>query len=419
MAAVKWSNAKVNALKDAGRYGIGDGLSMRVHVRQDGNVTKRWLFKIARQGRTQEVALGRWPEMRLDDARAAALEARALAVAGAMPKQMRAKAIAEREAALAQELATSLETEAAQAVAATMPTISDMIGRTFEWRSPDLKGGGAAGRWMSPLRTLVIPKIGHLPITAISDDLIVQTLADVWHTKPAAAEKAAQRLGQVVTFARLEKFDVPPDAAKLAMLRLGTQRHDVEHIPAPNWQDLPDLYARFADAKGIGSLALRWLMLTACRTGEMRFARPEHLIEIDGGAVWRVPAENLKTSRTRSKVEQRDLERPLGPVEVALWHEIVERGRGSEWVFCGARGKKPVSDSTASKLVREQGYAWRPHGLRSSFRTWAADTGRDELLAEIQLGHVAGNAVTRTYRRTGALERRRALMADWIGHVVG
>lgn len=126
MAATKWTNAKVNALSEAGRYSIGDGLSLRVHVGGGGKVSKRWLHKISRRGKTQEVALGRWPEMRLDDARAAALENRARADAGSMPKEHRAQEIAAAEAALA---------EAQKEFAAT-PTIADMIQCTFEWALP-------------------------------------------------------------------------------------------------------------------------------------------------------------------------------------------------------------------------------------------------------------------------------------------
>ena len=59
------------------------------------------------------------------------------------------------------------------------------------------------------------------------------------------------------------------------------------------------------------------------------------------------------------------------------------------------------------------GRAAVPHGLRSTFRDWAAEQGIDRDLAEMTLAHVVGSEVERAYRRTDMVERRRALMAAW------
>lgn len=55
-----------------------------------------------------------------------------------------------------------------------------------------------------------------------------------------------------------------------------------------------------------------------------------------------------------------------------------------------------------------------PHGLRSSFRDWAAErTDYPAEMAELALAHQVGNEVERAYRRTDMLERRRQMMEDW------
>jgi integrase len=60
------------------------------------------------------------------------------------------------------------------------------------------------------------------------------------------------------------------------------------------------------------------------------------------------------------------------------------------------------------------------HGLRSTFRTWVAEsTSHAPALAEAALAHVSGDAVEQAYQRGDMLERRRALMADWAGFVLG
>jgi integrase len=60
-----------------------------------------------------------------------------------------------------------------------------------------------------------------------------------------------------------------------------------------------------------------------------------------------------------------------------------------------------------------------PHGLRSSFRDWAAERGFERDLAEIALAHQVGNEVERAYRRTDMLERRRALLSAWSDFLHG
>ncbi len=55
-----------------------------------------------------------------------------------------------------------------------------------------------------------------------------------------------------------------------------------------------------------------------------------------------------------------------------------------------------------------------PHGLRSSFRDWAAEvTDYPRDMAEIALAHTVGDAVERAYRRGDMVTKRRQMMEDW------
>ena len=54
------------------------------------------------------------------------------------------------------------------------------------------------------------------------------------------------------------------------------------------------------------------------------------------------------------------------------------------------------------------------HGFRSSFRDWAGnETHFPRELAEAALAHVVGDKAEQAYRRSDALEKRRALMEAW------
>ncbi|SDJ02078.1 hypothetical protein SAMN04488026_101095 [Aliiruegeria lutimaris] len=91
---------------------------------------------------------------------------------------------------------------------------------------------------------------------------------------------------------------------------------------------------------------------------------------------------------------------------------------GGPVLFPGLKGK-PISDMTMSKHMRDRGMSARPHGFRSSLRTWAEETGQPFEVAETALGHVIGNAVERAYQRSDLIEKRRPFMASWADHVTG
>jgi integrase len=55
-----------------------------------------------------------------------------------------------------------------------------------------------------------------------------------------------------------------------------------------------------------------------------------------------------------------------------------------------------------------------PHGLRSTFRDWAAETtAYPNHVVEMALAHSVGNAVEKAYRRGDLFEKRRKLMQTW------
>jgi integrase len=82
--------------------------------------------------------------------------------------------------------------------------------------------------------------------------------------------------------------------------------------------------------------------------------------------------------------------------------------------------KGVLSDATMSRLMERRGMQERPHGFRTSFRTWLAEaTDAPEQIAETCLAHVVGSKVARSYQRSDYLEQRRALMERWANFVTG
>ena len=64
--------------------------------------------------------------------------------------------------------------------------------------------------------------------------------------------------------------------------------------------------------------------------------------------------------------------------------------------------------------MKEQGMKARPHGFRTSLKTWMSETqqvGRE--VSEMVISHQTGSRIERAYNRTDYLEQRQCLAAKW------
>lgn len=200
-------------------------------------------------------------------------------------------------------------------------------------------------------------------------------------------------------------LDVDIQATEKAKALLGKSRYTPKHVPALPWQDVPEFYASLVEGS-ITHLALRLLIVTAARSSEIRFLS---LDELDRD-IWTVPAERMKSGKEHRV--------PLSGEAQALIEQAKPFERGG-LLFPSMR-KGVISDATMSRLMERRGMEARPHGFRSSFRTWCAEaTDAPREVAETALAHVVGGSVERAYRRTDYLDQRRDLMERWAKHVTG
>lgn len=364
-----------------GKYADGGGLWL--HRRVDGGA--QWILRVTIHGRRREMGLGAVPSTSLKDARVAAEKWRKLALQGVDPIKERVRLRRE--------------------VAVEHPSLAEVAAETFEARKAQLKDEGRAGRWDSPLRVHILPKLGRVPIEDLDQRDIKNTLGPIWHSKPDAALKALNRLRIIFRHGAAMGLDVDLQAADKARALLGAQRHTPKNIPALDWREVPTFYASL-DAGSVTHLAFRLLILTACRSSEIRLCQLE---EIDGDT-WVIPARRMKAGKEHRV--------PLSQEAQAIIREAEPFARGG-FLFPG-RGKGVMSDMTMTALLKRRGMKARPHGFRSSFRTWCAeatDTPRE--FAEASLAHSTAGKVESAYRRTDFLERRRVLMERWAGYCIG
>lgn len=285
----------------------------------------------------------------------------------------------------------------------------DIAKDAFESRKAELKGDGVAGRWFSLLELHVLPKLGKVPVSDIDQNDIRDALAPIWHTKAETARKAMNRLGICLTHAAALGLEVDLQATEKARALLGRQRHKVQNVPSMSWRDVPAFYTSLSDGS-VTRLALRLLILTGVRSGPVRFMKEDQI----QGDVWTIPAEGMKGR----KDETADFRVPLSEEAQAVLQSARRHARAG-YMFPSVR-KGVLSDATMARLIERRGMVERPHGFRSSLRDWLAETTEaPHEVAETILGHVAGGAVVRAYRRTDFIDQRRVLLDRWAKYVVG
>jgi integrase len=362
-----------------GKYADGQGLWL-VKARKDGG---KWILRIVVDGKRREMGLGRWPDVSIAEARESASEARKKLRGGVDPIQERR----------AQKLRTNCL------------TVADAVHGCFEAKRAELKNGGHAGRWMSPLSVHVLPKIGKLAIEDIDQHELKRVMEPIWHSKPDTARKAMNRLNLTLKHAAALGLDVDLQAVMKAQALLGKRRATTKHIPSLPYQEAPSFYQWLCGKPFVSALALRFLILTVARTSEVRFATFSE-VERD---VWIIPPDRTKTSK-----EHRI---PLSDEAQAVIDQARQE-QDQELLFPTLRGK-PMSDATMSRFMEREGYNARPHGFRATFRSWAEEcTDARYEVKETALGHQVGSDVERAYQRSDLLEKRRLLLAEWSTYLM-
>ena len=214
-----------------------------------------------------------------------------------------------------------------------------------------------------------------MTIDRIESSDVLAVLTPIWTSKPETARRVRQRVSAVLRWG-IAAGHRRDDAASVAILEAlprttGSRKHQraIHHKDVGAALDVVQASGAFLTTKA----ALRFLVLTAARSGEVRGAAWSEVDDKLG--VWTIPA-----SRMKAGVEHRV---PLSPAALAVLAEArklppAPGGRGL--VFPSQTGKQ-LSDNTLSKLLRENGVDAVVHGFRSSFRDWCGDTGQPREVA--------------------------------------
>ncbi len=377
---------KIKAIAEPGIYGDGDGLYLRVSP----SLAKSWFFraKIAGTNKRPEIGIGRWPGVSLAEARAQAGEYDKQVKAGIDPRA---------------------EREAAKRKAEKIPTFEAAAKAVHELHRPTWRNEKHAKQFLASLKAYAFPAIGDLPVDRIESGDVLRVLTPIWTAKPETARRVRQRIRTVLKWAQASGHVIHNPAGEVIDGALPKMPKVKAHQRALPYRDVAEALAK-VDGTGAWPatrLCFRFAVLTAARSGEARGARWNE-IDMDA-AIWTVPAGRMKGGKAHRV--------PLSDAALDVLRQARALSDGDGLMFPAPRGGM-LSDSTVSKLLRENGIAAVPHGFRSSFRNWCAETGKPRELAEAALAHTVGG-VEGAYFRSDLFEARRRLMADWARFLDG
>lgn len=388
----KLTARSVEALNEPGRHSDGGGLYLVVNK----GGSKQWAYLYRQDGKLREMGLGGVPAVGLKQARTLAQQARDQRAAGLDPISEKKQARETRNAKQGGTFGAFAEDWVPQFTAT-------------------MRNAKHQDQWLSTLRTYAAP-IWNTPLDEVTTDDVLAILKPIWLEKNETASRVRMRIEKVFDAARARKLVAGENPARwkgqLQALLPPRQKLQRGHFEALDYRKLPDVMAALCEKDALSAPALRFLILTAARSGEVRGATWEEVDLANG--LWVIPAARMKAGKGHRV--------PLSEPAMSILQDLHE-SRVSPLVFPGRSLKAPMSDMTLAKMFRsvlaEEDKAATVHGLRSSFRDWCAEeTNTPREIAEAALAHAVGNEVERAYRRGDALEKRRGLMERWAGFCV-
>lgn len=401
------------AIQKLSRPGMhADGGNLYLNVAAGGS--KSWVFRYYAGGKQREMGLGSLLAVDVARAREEARVYREQLQAGLDPLQT-------REQRKRAELLRAAEDERAK--------------KTWKWccetyvstvKVPELSNPKHAAQWGTTLETYTYPDLGERYIDTIGLDDVHQVLARIWLEKNETASRVRQRMESVFSWAKVKGYrrGDNPAAWKGALDHLLAKPAKVQqerHHPALPYSRGPEFMRELQRHGGVAARALEFLVLTAQRTNpiiEMEWA------EVDfERRVWESPPAKMKMDYPHRT--------PLSHRALDLLQAMKAQANGS---FVFQRAGQPLSNAAMNMAInkgmagyepafvdpKEGSRRITPHGFRSTFKDWCAETtDYSHELSEAALAHSKGDKTVQAYLRADMLERRRPLMQAWADYLYG
>lgn len=372
-------------------YSLGDAGGLSLFV--DKNGSKAWHFRFSWRQHQQRISLGSYPEITLKEARQLRDQARSLVEKGIDPRQQRRD-----------------ETFAASANA--RKTFEVVANEWFAFKAPRMlkakKGGAVQSRRY--LDKDLIPVLGTIPIIEVKrSDVLIPIRRIEARGALCVARKCRTWLKEIFRYAIATGYIDTNPASDLDIVAI--KEPPERHNPMLRREELKDFLLTLRDFNGAEYTrsAIRILLLTGVRTGELRYAtRSQFDLE---AALWTIPPDAVK--QLRKVIRGRDGDKvpaylvPLSQQAVNEIEKVYEMtGRYTLLLPGRIDPTQPLSDGTINMALKRMGYEGRltGHGIRATISTALNEMGYNEDWVEAQLSHAGSGKIRKTYNHAEYVE---------------
>jgi integrase len=376
-----------NAKPKAKPYKMSDGEGLFLQVMPSGS--KYWRFKYSFAGKEKLLAFGVYPDVTLSDARDRRAKARRILAGGGDPGEVKKEAkrlLAERQASTFEDIAREWHQN-----------------RSDKWTPVYAK------KMFKSVERHLLSKVGTRPIADITTQELLTAMRSIEEHGADLAHRQLQICGQIFSYAVMTQRTTMNPALPLRGALKPVVKRGYAYIK-PN--ELQDYLARLEAYDGSlqTKLAMRFLLLTFVRTGELRKAMWSEIV-LDK-AEWRIPAERMKMRESHIV--------PLSRQAIGILKELQPITGQRAYVFPNQH--KPstyMSENTILYALYRMGYHSRAtgHGFRSTASTILNENGFMPDVIERQLAHNDRNKVRAAYNHAQYLSERRMMMQWWADYL--
>ena len=362
---------------------VSDGNGLQLWVRTTGS--KTWVLDYRLNGKRQNLVIGKYPAMSLQQARLKNNEVRELIKQGIDHK--------------AQKYTT---------VDSGINQFANLAQQWHDKRKTTIKAG-TFSRDYSLYERDIKPFIGDKDITTITP-LEILDIAHRIENRGAGdmARRAIGQIGQVFTYAMRLGIVTYNPTYKLSQALTPRQQKNFARITI---NQLPQLLSDIDSYKGdpLTKLGFYLLAYTFVRTNELRFMQWN---EVDWqGKLWRIPAERMKMNRPHIV--------PLAPQVLDILKQIKDFGLSDTYVLFNSSRQQPYSENVFTNALKKMGYrdVMTGHGFRGLASTTLHERQYMHEAIELQLAHDSESKTSKAYNGAKHLPYRVKMMNEWANYL--
>ena len=277
-------------------------------------------------------------------------------------------------------------------------------------------------QWARSIRD--VPSLHDLKLHEITTADVLAALKPIWAVKPVTAARTRQRIERVLSAAKALKYRTGENPA--------AWRDNLKHLlPSPRklhrkkghaslpYSKTPALMQGLALDPAIVARCVEVGILTVARSQEIRLMEWS---EIDfAKKTWLCPADKMKIKQD-SNEKAKDHLVPLSDQAIAVLTSLPRSGR---YVFPSDHADEhaPFLPNALTGCIKRDGFEATMHGMRTTFRNWGGDGGKDgkhnfprEVL-EHCLAHREGDETEKSYWTGEMKVRRRVVLQAWADYI--